>query len=132
GRTCKITALRFSEAALSIMAVNSSFCLATDRPGSEGQSILATVATQTPRNSRGVSGTLVNFSTEAGATGFGSGYSGSVTGSWGVDSGREPGSLTMVLDELHPHKRPNSNKSHSWMEKEGIRIKIYQYPDGYR
>src|SRR5699024_289245 len=125
-------ALRFSDAALSMMAINYFFCLASGNPGLDGQSIFATVATQTPRNSRGVSGTLVNFSTEAGATGFGSGYSGFVTGSWEVGSGRELGSLTMVLDELHPHKRPSSNKSHSWMEKEGIRIKIYQYPDGCR
>jgi hypothetical protein len=38
------------------MASNSFFCFSTGKPFSDGQSMLATVATQTPRNSRGGSG----------------------------------------------------------------------------
>src|SRR5690349_9933951 len=49
-------ALRFISLALSRIALISATCWATGRPGLEGQSMLATVATQAARNSRGGGG----------------------------------------------------------------------------
>src|SRR5215218_8902382 len=49
-------ALRFRSTALSRMAFISESCWATGRPGLEGQSMLATVATHAARNSRGGGG----------------------------------------------------------------------------
>src|SRR5882757_1802282 len=47
-----MTALSLSCAAVSSSARSSVFCWATDNAGFEGQSMLFTLATQTPRNSR--------------------------------------------------------------------------------
>ena len=56
GRTCSSSALRPSAAARSTICTSSACCTATGKPGALGQSMLATLATQAPRNSRGAAG----------------------------------------------------------------------------
>src|SRR5262245_36285915 len=56
GRTCSTTALSLSATHLSRIATSSAFCCGAVRPFFEGQSMLDTVATQTPRNSRATGG----------------------------------------------------------------------------
>src|SRR5262245_55117008 len=51
-----MTALMLSWEHLSRMAMASRFCSSVDCPGLLGQSMLPTLATQTPRNSRGAGG----------------------------------------------------------------------------
>ena len=56
GRTCRMIAFRCRSRARSSSLIISCCCSSTGSPGLEGQSILATVATHAPRNSRGSSG----------------------------------------------------------------------------
>src|SRR4051794_34567015 len=56
GRTWKTTAFSRSATAFSRIAIISRFCSSTGSPGLLGQSMLETVATHAPRNSRGVGG----------------------------------------------------------------------------
>src|SRR5689334_16783425 len=56
GRICKMTALSLSSTDLSRIAISSACCAFVGRPFFDGQSILLTVATQTPRNSRAKGG----------------------------------------------------------------------------
>ncbi len=52
GRTWRMMAFKFSVTARSRIIRNSAFCCSTGKPGLDGQSMLPTVATQAPRNSR--------------------------------------------------------------------------------
>src|SRR5450756_3209858 len=52
GRTWKIIAFNFNCTARSSNEISSAFCSATLRPGLDGQSLLATVTSHAPRNSR--------------------------------------------------------------------------------
>src|ERR1017187_964238 len=52
GRTWKIIAFNFNCIARSSNEISSAFCSATLRPGLDGQSLLATVTSHAPRNSR--------------------------------------------------------------------------------
>jgi hypothetical protein len=51
GATCNTIAFKFSSAAVSMIESSSARCCATERPGLEGQSMFATVATQAALNS---------------------------------------------------------------------------------
>ena len=61
GRTWKMMVLRFKRTAASRRVTSSYFCSKTLRPGLEGQSMLATVATQAARNSRGGEGGVIGL-----------------------------------------------------------------------
>src|SRR5262245_8518545 len=60
GRTCRITVLNPFDAARSRMSVSSVRCASALRLERDGQSMFATVATQTPRISRAIGGGAVS------------------------------------------------------------------------
>jgi hypothetical protein len=78
-RTWKITAFRLSDAERSMIATSSAFCCSVVSPGFDGQSMLPTVATHTPRNSRdtgaggGALTTPLGVGSRSGAVGTGVG-----------------------------------------------------------
>src|SRR5262245_24086782 len=61
-----MTALSFSSTQRSRTRTISAFCWAVDSPWRDGQSMLATVATQTPRNSRRGAGGISSAAGEGG------------------------------------------------------------------
>src|ERR1041384_5083015 len=56
GRTWRMIAFLWIDAARSSKAMSSDFCCSVVSPLTDGQSVLSTVATHNPRNSRGIGG----------------------------------------------------------------------------